>query len=101
MADPLRELLAFQEKVNRLFDNALTRSELGRDPTAVGQWAPPTSVVETADTLILEAELQYLCPTSTNLLGQINIRQLGPTERVGNRIQRTRKRERRAFSHEQ
>jgi HSP20 family protein len=57
MADPLRELLAFQEKVNRLFDNALTRSELGRDPTAVGQWAPPTSVVETANALILEAEL--------------------------------------------
>jgi HSP20 family protein len=57
MADPLRELLAFQEKVNRLFDNALTRSELGRDPGALGQWAPPTSILETSDALILQAEL--------------------------------------------
>ncbi len=57
MADPLRELLAFQEKVNRLLDNALTRSELGRDPTAVGQWVPPTSVLETEDTWMVQAEL--------------------------------------------
>ena len=57
MADPLRELLAFQEKVNRLFDNALTRSDLAGGPMAVGQWVPPTSVLETAESLILQAEL--------------------------------------------
>ncbi len=60
MADPLRELLAFQEKVNRLFDNALIRSEFGGGPTALGQWAPPTSVVENAHSVVVEAELPGL-----------------------------------------
>ena len=36
MADPLRELLAFQEKVNRLFDNALVRSEFGEAAVRAG-----------------------------------------------------------------
>ncbi len=57
MADPLRELLAFQEKVNRLFDNALIRSEFGHGPTALGHWVPSTNVVEDKEAVIVEAEL--------------------------------------------
>ena len=57
MGDPLRELLALQDKVNRLFDNALVRSEFGRDPTSLGQWVPSTTVLENTEAVIVQAEL--------------------------------------------
>jgi HSP20 family protein len=57
MADPLRELLALQERVNRLFDNALARSKFGEGPTVLGQWVPPADIVENPEALIVQAEL--------------------------------------------
>jgi HSP20 family protein len=57
MADPLRELLALQERVNRLFDNALARSKFGEGPAVLGQWVPAADIVENPEALIVKAEL--------------------------------------------
>ena len=60
MADPLKELLALKERMNRLFENALARSNFKDDPTALGRWAPPVDIFETAKLLVLQAELPGL-----------------------------------------
>ena len=55
--DPLRDLLTLQERMNRLFDESLSRS---RGPEAVsesGSWAPLCDVFETADAFVFQIEL--------------------------------------------
>ena len=86
MADPLRELLAFQEKVNRLFDNALTRSELARAPAALGRWIPPTRILEPADTVVLQAELPGVLDLSGETQSTLNAYGIGekkPSDNFG------------------
>ena len=60
MADPLKELLALKERMNRLFENALARSNFEKDPTRLGEWTPSVDVFETAENLVLQAELPGL-----------------------------------------
>lgn len=55
--DPLRDLLTLQERMNRLFDESLSRS---RGPEAVsesGSWAPLCDVFETAGAFVFQVEL--------------------------------------------
>ena len=60
MADPLKELLALKERMNRLFENALVRSNFKDGSTALGQWSPPVDIFETSELLVLQAELPGL-----------------------------------------
>jgi HSP20 family protein len=57
MADPLKELLALKERVNRLFENALARSKFGEGPSLLGEWVPSANISEGPETLVVEAEL--------------------------------------------
>jgi len=58
--DPLRELLDLQERMNRLFDETLTRERLDEPALLQGTWAPLADVVETAETYLVEVELPGL-----------------------------------------
>lgn len=58
--DPLRELLDLQERMNRLFDDTLTRERLDEPALLQGSWAPLADVVETADAYLVELELPGL-----------------------------------------
>jgi HSP20 family protein len=58
--DPLRELLDLQERMNRLFDETLTRERLDEPALLRGTWAPLADVVETADSYQVELELPGL-----------------------------------------
>ena len=58
--DPLRELLDLQERMNRLFDETLSRERLGDPPLLHGHWLPPADVVETAEAYVVEVELPGL-----------------------------------------
>jgi HSP20 family protein len=58
--DPLRELLDLQERMNRLFDETLTRERLDEPALLQGTWAPLADVVETADAYQVELELPGL-----------------------------------------
>src|SRR5512140_2800792 len=56
--DPFRELVTLQERMNRIFDDTLSRSSGHREEDAfAGTWTPPVDILETKDKLILRAEL--------------------------------------------
>jgi len=57
--DPLKELLDLQERMNRLFDETLSRERLDETTLAPG-WAPLADVYETPDAYVLEVELPGL-----------------------------------------
>ena len=58
--DPLRELLDLQERMNRLFDETLTRERLEEPSLLHGMWAPLADVVETPEAYMVEIELPGL-----------------------------------------
>jgi HSP20 family protein len=60
--DPLKEMLDLQERMNRLFNETLSRERL-EDPTARhGGWVPVADVLETADAYLVEFELPGVGP---------------------------------------
>jgi HSP20 family protein len=58
--DPLQELLDLQERMNRLFDETLTRERLDEPSALQGTWVPLADVVETPDAYVVELELPGL-----------------------------------------
>jgi HSP20 family protein len=58
--DPLQELLDLQERMNRLFDETLTRERLDEPSLLQGSWIPLADVVETAEAYEVELELPGL-----------------------------------------
>lgn len=54
--DPMRELLAVQKRMNKLFESALARTNFEAQP-GVDSWTPISDVYETAESLVLNLEL--------------------------------------------
>ena len=55
--DPVRELLALQERMNRLIDQTLSRTHSEGDLSTSGSWSPAVDVYESDTSLVLQAEL--------------------------------------------
>jgi len=63
--DPLRDLLFLQERMSRIFDEALLKY---RASGAVsGGWYPPVDIYETEENIILKAELPGVAPESVSI----------------------------------
>ena len=54
--DPFKDLIFLQERMSRIFDEALMEYK-GSSGLASGAWMPPVDIYETADSIILKAEL--------------------------------------------
>jgi len=56
--DPLQELFGLQQRMNRLFEQTLSRTQ-GEQPLdiAEGSWAPPIDIYETADRVVLRVDI--------------------------------------------
>jgi HSP20 family protein len=54
--DPLKNLVALQDRMNRLFDETLER-EHGSEGLMAGAWAPPVDIYETDNDVVIVAEL--------------------------------------------
>jgi HSP20 family protein len=54
--DPYRELAAIKERMNRLFEAAMGRTEFGSEAGGVG-WTPPADLYETDDAVVVSVEL--------------------------------------------
>jgi len=63
--DPFADMAQLREQVNRLFEQNLTRN--GREPVAMRTWAPLVDIEETADELVLHAELPGITPDSIDI----------------------------------
>lgn len=70
--DPLKELLALKDRMNKIIENAMSRSQYGGSADA-GTWSPAVDIYETPDRFVLAAELPGLSP------GEIDVRISGNT----------------------
>ena len=55
--DPLRDFGSLQERINRLFDDTLSRVSEGDEDMAKGAWAPAVDIHEAADGYTVTADL--------------------------------------------
>ncbi|MBI5642712.1 MAG: Hsp20/alpha crystallin family protein [Deltaproteobacteria bacterium] len=55
--DPFKDLLFLQERMSRIFDEALLKYKGCASLAAGGAWYPPVDIYETEDNVILKAEL--------------------------------------------
>ena len=53
----LQDLFAIQEKVNRLFEETMHRSEFPEEGVEAALWSPAADVYETPDEIVLQVEL--------------------------------------------
>jgi HSP20 family protein len=54
--DPMRDLMSIQDRMNRLFQETLTRQH-GQEDLETGQWGPAVDIFETGDRIVLRADL--------------------------------------------
>lgn len=57
--DPLRDLLSIQDRMNRLFEQTLSRSRT-EDGISASTWAPAVDIYETQETIVMKADLPGL-----------------------------------------
>lgn len=55
--NPLKEMVSLRERMNRLFDDSLFRSDRRNDETEMGVWLPAVDVFEKENQLVIKAEL--------------------------------------------
>jgi len=55
--DPFRDLSAIQERMNRIFEDALARSRGREEGLGTGMWTPAVDIFENNDFVVVKAEL--------------------------------------------
>ncbi|MEW5807367.1 MAG: Hsp20/alpha crystallin family protein [Acidobacteriota bacterium] len=55
--DPFRDLLALQERMNKLFEDSLSRSRAMEEGLSAGAWSPSVDIYEIADRIVLKVDL--------------------------------------------
>ena len=58
--DPFRDLITIQDRMNRLFEQTLARTRGEDETVAPSAWSPSVDIYETADAIVLTAELPGL-----------------------------------------
>ncbi|MGH7360006.1 MAG: Hsp20/alpha crystallin family protein [Candidatus Methylomirabilales bacterium] len=58
--DPFRDLISIQDRMNRLFDQTLARTRGEEEGIAASTWMPAVDIYETADRVVMKAELPGL-----------------------------------------
>ena len=55
--DPFRDLVTLQDRMNRLFEDSLSRSKTTDQEMAMGAWTPAVDIYETPEQIVLRADL--------------------------------------------
>jgi len=55
--DPFRDLVTLQDRMNRLFEDSLSRSKTTDQEMAMGAWTPAVDIYETPEHVVLRADL--------------------------------------------
>lgn len=70
---PFRELSAMQDRMNRLFKDALARTRVVKEGVEAGVWTPPVDIYETAGDLVIKVELPGLCTEDVSVRVEDNV----------------------------
>ena len=55
--DPFRDVVALQDRINRMFDDAFPRNRAGEDDPGLCAWRPAVDIYETDQVIVINAEL--------------------------------------------
>ena len=55
--DPFRDLVTLQDRMNRLFEDSLSRSKTTDQEMAMGAWTPAVDIYETPEQIVMRADL--------------------------------------------
>ncbi len=55
--DPLRDLIALQERMNKLFEDSLSKSSAFEEGLAAGAWTPSADIYETPEKIVIKVDL--------------------------------------------
>jgi len=55
--DPFKDLLSLQDKINRLFEDSLTKIHFRDNELSFGAWSPPADMYETENSIVVKMEL--------------------------------------------
>jgi HSP20 family protein len=70
---PFRELSEMQDRMNRLFEDALVRTRVVKEGLGEGVWTPPVDIYETTEDLVIKAELPGLSTEDVNVRVEDNV----------------------------
>jgi HSP20 family protein len=57
--EPFRDLATLQDRVNRIFEDVITRPRRGteQEEMTAGQWSPPVDIFETSESIVIRVEV--------------------------------------------
>jgi len=84
--DPLRDLLSIQDRMNRLFEQTLSRSRTEEGITA-STWSPAVDIYETPETIVMKADLPGLSREDIEIQIRDNTLTLRGTRRFAKDVQ--------------
>ena len=67
--DPSRDMDTLKQKMNKLFEDSLTRGRSTEDQFSAGAWTPSVDIYETADRVVIRADLPGIEQKNIDLRG--------------------------------
>jgi HSP20 family protein len=65
--EPFRDLVTLQDRMNRLFEDSLSRNKVFEESLTTSIWSPPVDIYETDSSIILNAELAGLTKNDVSI----------------------------------
>lgn len=65
--DPFKDILLLQDKINRLFEDSLTKIHFRDNELSFGAWSPPADTYETGKNIVVKMELPGMDATDFNV----------------------------------
>src|ERR1700730_8246805 len=81
--EPLRCVAAFQEQINRLFNDGIERA---REDSSLTTWAPAVDIYETEHELVVKADLPEVDPKDLDIRVENNILTLRGERRFESKV---------------
>jgi len=86
--DPFREMMELQERINNLFSERLTRTGGREEAMTQAMWTPAVDIFESADELVIKAELPEVKKDDVQINVENNILTLKGERRLENEERR-------------
>jgi HSP20 family protein len=71
--DPFKDLISLRDKMNKLFEDSMSRSQAIDHDFSAGAWRPSVDIYETADRMVLVADLPGINQDAIELKIENNI----------------------------
>ena len=86
--DPFEDLISLQDRMNRLFEQTLSRSRGEPEGATAAAWSPAVDIYETAEDIVLQAELPGLTKEDIDIQVRENRLTLKGERRLDKEIKR-------------